>query len=188
MWQGCQTLRATQKESHATKKQMTATDYISDTEEIVKASWTNFHHHGAAAFQLSEKSPMPLALSTKNLPGVRTKVLNVRQIKQIDRHPGDSHEDSSPESISDTGNCLNWNGDLDNPNDNEDDREADNESDIELDHGRVVSETLKGRNLSGTWNVPGRIRFIRQSKKKVEKALVTVNIMETRTNQGIKNK
>jgi hypothetical protein len=31
---------------------MTAVGYISDTEEIVKASWSNFHHDGAAAFKL----------------------------------------------------------------------------------------------------------------------------------------
>jgi hypothetical protein len=94
MWQGCQTLRATQKESRAQNKQMTAVGYISDTEEIVKASWSNFHHDGAAAFKLSEKSPVPPALSAKDLPGGRTQVLNVRRIKRIDRHPAKSDEDS----------------------------------------------------------------------------------------------
>jgi hypothetical protein len=39
MWQGSQNLRATQKESRAQNKQMTAIGYISDTKEIVKASW-----------------------------------------------------------------------------------------------------------------------------------------------------
>ena len=39
MWQGSQNLRATQKESRAQNKQMTAIGYISDTEETVKASW-----------------------------------------------------------------------------------------------------------------------------------------------------
>jgi len=52
MWQGSQNLRATQKESRAQKKQMTAVGYISDTEEIVKASWSLFQHDGAAAFKL----------------------------------------------------------------------------------------------------------------------------------------
>jgi hypothetical protein len=42
--------------------------------------------------------------------------------------------------------------------------------------------------VSAAPNVPGLIRPIRQSKKKVEKALVTVNIMETRRNKGIKKK
>jgi len=51
MWQGSQNLRATQKESHAQNKQMTTIGYISDTEEIVKASWSLFQHDGAAAFK-----------------------------------------------------------------------------------------------------------------------------------------
>jgi len=186
MWQGSQTLRATQKECHAQKKQMTAVGYISDTEEIVKASWSKFHHDSAAALKLSEKSPMPPALLAKDLPVGRTEVLNVRRIKRIDRHPAESDEDSSPESISDTENWLNWNRDLDNPNDSEDNWEADNESDMELDNCSEVSVTLEVRNVSAAPNVPGLIGPIRQSKKKVEKALLTVNIMEMRRNKGIK--
>jgi len=188
MWQGSQTLRATQKESCAPNKQKTSVGYISDTEEIIKASWSNFHHDGAAAFKLSEKSPVPPALSAKDLPGGRTQVLNVRRIEQIDRHPAESDEDSSPESVSDTKNWLNWNGDLDDPNNSKDDWEADNESDTELDNGSDVSETLEVRNASAATNVPGLIWPIRQSKKKVEKALVTVNIMEMRRNKGIRKK
>jgi len=42
MCQGSQNLRATQKESHARIKQMTAVGYISDTEEIVRALWLLF--------------------------------------------------------------------------------------------------------------------------------------------------
>jgi len=53
-WQGSQNLPAAQKESRAQNKQMTAVGYISDTEEKVKASWSNFQHDGAAAFKLSE--------------------------------------------------------------------------------------------------------------------------------------
>jgi hypothetical protein len=41
MWQGSQNLHATQQESRAENKQMTAVGYISDTEEIVKASCIN---------------------------------------------------------------------------------------------------------------------------------------------------
>jgi len=37
MWQGSQNLRATQKESRAENKQITAIGYISDSEEIIKA-------------------------------------------------------------------------------------------------------------------------------------------------------
>jgi len=109
-------------------------------------------------------------------------------MKQIDRHPAESDEDCSPESISDTENWLNWNGDLDNPNDSEDDWEADNESDMELHNGIEDSETLEQRNVSAALNVPGLIRPIQRSKKKVEKMLMTVNIMETRRNKGIKKK
>jgi hypothetical protein len=188
MWQGSQTLRATQNESRAQNKQMTAVGYISDTEEIVKASWSNFHLDGAAAFKLSETSPVPPAVSAKDLPGGLTQVLNVRRIKRIDRHPAVSDEDTSPESISDTENWLNWNGDLDNPNDSEDDWEADNESDTELDNGSEVSQTVAVWNVSVAPNVPGLIRPIRQSQKDVEKPLVTVNIMETRRNRGFKMK
>jgi hypothetical protein len=42
MWQGSQNLGATQKEPRAQNKQMTAVGYISDTKEIVKASWSLF--------------------------------------------------------------------------------------------------------------------------------------------------
>jgi hypothetical protein len=114
MWLGSQTLRATQKESRAQNKQRTAVGYISDTEEIVKASWSNFHHDDAATLKLSEKSPVPPPLSTKDLPGEQSQVLNVRRIKRIDRHPTECDEDSSPECISNTKNWLNCNGDLDN--------------------------------------------------------------------------
>jgi len=81
IWQGSQNLRATQKGSSAQNKQMTAIGYISDTEEIVKASWSLFHHDAAAAFKLSETSPLPLALSAKDLPGGRTHIVNVHQIR-----------------------------------------------------------------------------------------------------------
>ena len=80
MWQGSHNLRATQKESRAQNEQITAMGYILDTEEIVKASWSNFQQDGAAAFKLSERSPVPPASSAKDLPGRRTQVLNVRRI------------------------------------------------------------------------------------------------------------
>jgi hypothetical protein len=41
-WQGSPNLLATPKESRAQNKQMTAVGYISDTEEIVKSSWSLF--------------------------------------------------------------------------------------------------------------------------------------------------
>jgi len=78
MWQGSRNLRATQKESRAQHMQMTAVGYISDTEEIVKASWSLFQHDGVAAFKSSERSPLAPPLSVKYLPGGRTQILNVR--------------------------------------------------------------------------------------------------------------
>ena len=68
------------------------------------------------AFKLSERSPLPPALSAKKLAGGRTQVLNVRRIWRIDRHPAEGHDDSAPETVADTENWLNWNSDLDNPN------------------------------------------------------------------------
>jgi len=134
MLQCSQNLRATQKESRTPNKQMSAVRYISDTEEIVNVSCTNFQHDGAAAFNLSERSPQPPALSAKDLLGGRIQILNVHRIKTIDRHPTECDEDSAPESISDTENWPNWNGNLDNPNVSEDDWKADGESDLEQEN------------------------------------------------------
>jgi len=134
MWQGSQNLRATQKESRTQNKLMTAVGYISDTEEIVKAFWSLFQHDGAAAFKLSEISTLPPPLSAKDLPGGWTQILNVRRIRRINQHPVESDDDSAPDSISDTEDWLNWNGDLDNSNDSEDDYAADVESDMDQDN------------------------------------------------------
>jgi hypothetical protein len=77
---------------------------------------------------------------------------------------------------------------LDNPNDSEDNWEADNESAMELDNGSEESETPELQSVSAAPNVPGLIRPILRSKKKVEKTLLTVNILEMRRNKGIKQK
>jgi len=115
-------------------------------------------------------------------------VLNDGQIKKIDRHPAKDDEDRSPESISDTKNWLNWNWDLDNPNDCEDDWEAEDDSDMQLDNSSEDSETPVQQNASAAPNLPGLFRSTQRSRKKVEKALMTVNIIKTRWNKGIKNK
>jgi len=167
---------------------MTAIGYISDSEDIGKASWSNFQHDGAGAFKLLEKSPVPPALCAKDVPGEWTQLLNGRQIKRIDHHPAESDEASSPESISESENWLNWNGDLDTPNDSEDDREADNESNLGLDNGIEDAEPPEQRNVSAAQNVLRLIQSIGWSKKKAEEALMTVNIIETRRNKGIKKK
>jgi hypothetical protein len=77
---------------------------------------------------------LPPASSAKDLTGGRTQILNVRQIRRINRHPAESDEDSTPESISDSDDWLDWYCDLDNPNDSKDDCAADDESDIEQIH------------------------------------------------------
>jgi hypothetical protein len=94
-----------------------------------------FQHDGVAVFKLSESSPLPPALSTKDLPGGRTQISNVRRICKINRHPVERDDASAPESNSDTDDCLNWNRDLDNPNDSEDDCTAGDESDIGPNNG-----------------------------------------------------
>jgi len=74
MWQGSENLRATQKQSRAENNQMTIIAYISDTEEIVKASWSLFQHDGAAAFKMLERSLLPPDSSAKDIPGRRTRI------------------------------------------------------------------------------------------------------------------
>jgi len=188
MWQGSQNPGATQKESHAQNKQMTAVGYSSDTEEIVKASWSLLQHDGAAAFKLSERSPLPPALSAKDLPGGRTQILNVRRIRRIHHHPVQSDEDSAPKSLSNTDDWLNWNGDLDNPNDSEDDCAVDDESNIEQYNGIEDSECPEQQDVSATPHVPGLVRPTRKSKRQSDKVLLTVSAVETQSNRGGKKK
>jgi len=188
MWQGNQNLRATQRESRAQNKPITIVGYISDTEEIVKASSSLFQHDGAAAFKLSERSPLPPALSAKDLPGGRTKILNVCRIRRINRHPVESDEDSAPESIPDTEDRLNWNGDLDNPDDSVEDCAADDDSNIEHKNCIEDPECPEQQDVSATPYVPGLVQPTQKSKRQADKVFVTVNAAETRTNNGGKKK
>ena len=188
IWQGSQNLRATQKESCAQNKQMTAVGYISDTEEVVNASWANFPHDGAAAFKLSERSPQPPAVSAKGLLRGRTQILNIRRINKNNRHPTESDEDSAPESISNTENCLNWNGDLDYLNVREDDWEADSESDLEQDNVIENPETPVHQHVSAAPHVPGLIRPSPRSKKTAAELIVMVSAIGTRRDKGNKKK
>ena len=135
MWLGNQNVCATQNECCSQNKQMTAVGYILNMEEIVEWSWQLFQHGGAAAFEISERSPLRPALSAKDLQGGRTQVLNVHQIRWLNCHPGESDEDTVPESIADTENQLNWNGDLNNPNYSDYDGMADDELDMEHNNG-----------------------------------------------------
>jgi len=91
---------------------------------------------------------LPPASSAKDLPGGRTQVLNVCQIKRIDHQLAEGDEDSAPESISDTKNWLDWNGDLHNPNVSDDDWEANDESNVEHDNSNEELESLEKQDVS----------------------------------------
>jgi hypothetical protein len=52
-----------------------------------------------------------------------------------------------------------------------------------MNNGSEDSETPKQQGVSTAQNISGLIRPIQQSKKNVVKALMTVNIMETRWNK-----
>jgi len=69
MWQRSQSLSPEQKQSSVQIKHMTAVEYISYMEEIVKACCSLFHHDGVAAFKLSKRSHLPPAMSAKDLTG-----------------------------------------------------------------------------------------------------------------------
>jgi hypothetical protein len=61
--------------------------------------------------------------------------------------------DRAPESISNTENWLNGNGDLDIPNESKNDCEADDESDIELGNCITPSDCLEHHVVSAPLNV-----------------------------------
>jgi len=112
--------------------QMTEVRYISHAEEIIKVYWSKFIPDGVAVMKLSERSPLIPALTTKDIPGGSTQVVNVHQIKWFNCHLAGSDEANATNIISDTDNWLNWNGHWDNPNGSEDNWEADNQSYIAL--------------------------------------------------------
>jgi len=186
MWQGSQNLHATQNESHIQNKPMTDVGYTLDTEEIVNASWSLFQHDGAAAFKLSDRSPLPPPLSGKDLHGGRTQILNVRRIRRINCHLVESDDESAPESVSDTEDWLHWNADLDITNDSEDDCGADVESDREQDNSMEDPDCPEQRDVSAAPNLPGLILPTWKSKRQAEKVSMTVNAIKTRRNKGVK--
>ena len=165
MWQGSQNLPATEMESRVQNTQLSAVGCISDREEIVHASSSLILHDGAAAFKLSETSPLPPPLSAKDLPGGRTQILNVCRIRRINHHPVQCDEDSAHERISDTEDWLNWNGDIDNPNHSEDDCGADFDSDIEQDNSIEDPDRPEERDVSATPNVAGLISAYTEDKE-----------------------
>jgi len=89
-----------------------------------------------------------------DLPGERTQILIVCRIWTLNRQPVKSDEDSLPESILATENWLNWNCNLDNPNDSEDDCPADHQSDIEHNNGIEDPKPPEPQDVSAPPNVP----------------------------------
>jgi len=183
MWQGSTTLQAAQKESRTQDKQMPAVGFISDTEKIIKVSWSNIQHHDLAVFKRSEWSPLAAALSAKNFPGWWTQVLNVCGLRRIHHHTCESDANNTPQSISDSEHWIYWNGHLHNPNGSKDDCKADNESNIVLGNAIKALDNPEHQGLSATPNVPGLIWLIRRSMKLAEAELKTVTAMETRRNK-----
>jgi hypothetical protein len=114
--------------------------------------------------------------------------LNVRRIRRINCHPVESDENSALESISDTNDWLNWNGNLDNPNDSEEDCAVDDDYNIEHNNCIKHPECPEQQNVSTVPNVPRLVRPTRKSKRQAEKVLVTVNAVEMRRNNGGKKK
>jgi hypothetical protein len=114
--------------------------------------------------------------------------LNVRSIWTINRHPVKSDKDCAPQSISDTEDWLNVNGDLDYSNDSEGDCDADDDSDIEHPNCIDDPECAEPQDVSASPNVPGLVKPTRTSKRKAEKVLVTVDEVETQRNKGGKRK
>jgi len=187
MWHGSPNLAATQTGSSTQNNQMAAVGYISEMEEIVRASWPHFRHHGGAAFTLSERSPLPPALSATDLPGGPTKLSNVGQIRRFNRDPVKGDDDSTPGCILDTENWLNSNGDLDNSTHSKDNYTSDDGCDIERDNGIADAESPEQQDVNATPTVHGSIRPMRKSKRLAEMVFVTVNTIEKMWNKGIKN-
>jgi len=126
MWHGSQNQYAIQMKSCTQNNYRTAIGYISDTKEIVKASWSNVQHHTVASFTLLDSSPLPPAVFAMDLPGRQTQVLNVCNMKTLNWHPAECDENSALDSIVDKQYWLNWNPAQDNPNISKDNWEVDN--------------------------------------------------------------
>jgi len=73
-----------------------------------------------------------------------------------------------PESILDTENCLNWNGNMDYPNDHEEECAVDIEFDMEQEIGSEDPKSAEQRDVGASTNVPGLIRPTRKSKREAE--------------------
>jgi len=131
---------------------------------------------------------LPPALAAKDLPGGRTQIINVHRVRRINRHSAESDDNSAPESISDTDDGVNWNGNLDNSNHSEDDCAADDESDIDPNNGIEDRECPEQQDVSAPPNVPGLVWPTRKLMRQAAKVLVTVNAVETQRKKAGKKK
>jgi len=188
MWQDSQNPPATEKGSGAHNKQVTAVGYVYDTDEIVKELSSVIRHDGVVAFKSSGRSPLPPPFPAKDTPGGQTQIFNVRQIWGFNCYPVTSDEESAPEGMRNTEDWLNRNRDLDNRSDSEDDFTADVEPDSGQQKPIQDPEYPDERDVSATANFPRLIRARVQSKRQAQMVLMTVIAIETRRNQGLKEK
>jgi len=77
----------------------------------------------------------------------------VHRARRINPHPVNCDEHSPPERISDTEYWLNWDEDLDYPDDRVDDCTADIKSDIDQDNAIKVKEYPKQQDVRASGNV-----------------------------------
>jgi len=179
MWQGSRNFSATQKEFHAENKQITPVEYISDSEEIMKAIWSNFQHISVAAFNLLGWLPMVSALFAQVLHGGEIQVLNIYCLRRIECDSAEHNEDGAPQGISDINNLLKWKCVFDDWNESEDDLEGDVESGIEQDTFIDNLISPERQNVSATSNVSGLIWPTERSKNQAEPRFMIVNAIES---------
>jgi len=103
-WHGSQTLCDTFKKSRPQQKLISAGGYITASEEIINASWSNFQHDSAAACAMVKRSLLPPALTLKDLTGGRTELSKRHWINTIDGHPAESDRETALQTISTTEN------------------------------------------------------------------------------------
>jgi hypothetical protein len=95
-------------------------------------------------------------------------------------------QNRAPETISDTDDWLNWNWDLDNPNNIEADCMADVKCDIMPENVNEDPECAEQQDVSAIQNVPRLIWPARKSKRLAEKVSVRVNSNQMRWNNRLK--
>jgi hypothetical protein len=106
----------------------------------------------------------------------------------MNNYPVKHDEDRAPESISDTDDLYNCNGDLDHPDNSKQECTADDESDIQHKNGIQPRECPEHQTVSAVLNDSRLIRPTRKSTRLAEMVWVTVNIVETRRNKAGKKK